>query len=280
LRKVRLVRFVAALIFASLGTFTLANGQLIWLVGFGSLLHQSLILRRTSLIYAFGWLLSALVILIVWHIGFEEGYTVPNILQALLSAPLHPITYFLTLMGNAVSGSSVLLAASAGGVMLCVVSYSSVRRFSQEDLTLEFYAWYLILSLLAVTFGRAVLTEVEYALSSRYALPSVLLLMTIIAGLAYHLPARRQNLITYSIILLMCALYWGSSFNTYQPSLQQMLEKRVVGYNRGVYWALGATKNETRSIVTTAVSLGIYNPPARPHPQPNVAPSVKQEKAL
>jgi len=62
LRKIGLVRFLAALVFASLGTFTLANGQFIWLVGFGCLLHQSLILRRTSLIYAFGWLPSAAVI--------------------------------------------------------------------------------------------------------------------------------------------------------------------------------------------------------------------------
>jgi hypothetical protein len=278
LRKVGLARFLAALVFASLGTFTLANGQFIWLVGFGSLLHQSLILRRASMLYALGWLLSAVIILIVWRMGFEAGYTVPNMLQILLATPLHPITYFFTLMGNAVSGSSILLAASAGCVMLCVISYSTVRRFRQENLTLELFAWYLVFSLLAVTFGRAVMTELEYALSSRYALPSELLLITIIAGLAYHLPARRQNLITYSMIVLICAVSWGTSFQTYRPILQHMLEKRVASYNRGIYWAYGAPKEETRSIVATAVSLGIYNPPTLPHPQPNIAPSSNKEK--
>ena len=275
LRKVGLMRFLAALVFASLCAFTLASGQLIWLVGFGSLLYQSLVLRRTSLVYALCWILSAVIVLIVWHMGFETGYTIPDILTILLTTPLHPIAYFFTLLGNAFSGSSVLSAASAGCVMLCVVSYSSVRRFGQEDLTLEFFAWYLVFSLLAVTFGRAAMTEVEYALSSRYALPSELLVITIIAGLGYHLPTRRQNLITYLIILFMCAFYWGSSFQTYRPSLQQMLEKRVVSYNRGVYWAYGASKKETSSIVTTAVSLGIYRAPARPPPQPDIAPSSK-----
>lgn len=275
LRQARWVRFAAAVVFASLATFTLANGQLIWLVGLISLLHRSLVLRRATLIYVYGWLLSAGIVLSLWHLGFDKGYSASTVLGMLLKAPLHPIAYFLSLMGNAVSGSSTLVATSVGCGLLFLIGYSSVRRFREEDLTLEFFAWFIVLSLLTITFGRAPLTAIEYALSSRYALPSSLLLILVVAALAHHVSLRWQNMGTYFVIFLLCALHYGASFQTYRPALQHMLEKRVASYNRGKYWAFGSSHQETTAVVMTAVADGIYTEPPRPHPLPSIAPSSK-----
>ncbi len=49
LHKVTLPKFVLAAVLCTLATFTYASGQIVWLLGLASLLHQCLVTRRRSL---------------------------------------------------------------------------------------------------------------------------------------------------------------------------------------------------------------------------------------
>ncbi len=273
LRQVNLTRFLAALVFASLGTFTLASGQLIWLVGFASLLHQSLVVRRIALTYAACWMVCAAMVLIAWRIGYETQFTMQFILNDFLFEPQHHITYFLVLLGNAAGENSVLLAACTGSVLLLVVGYSSVYSITRKDISLQLFACFIVLSVFAMALGRAPFTDLNYALSSRYGFPSVLLLATTIALLCSSLSVNSKILKRMSVITLLAAVYWVSSFQIYPAKAQVMQAMTVGNFNWGKYWAYGSPYSETGPIVEKATALGIYKPPARPHPAPNTVPS-------
>jgi hypothetical protein len=267
LRRATAVRFLAAIGFAILGTFTLATGQLIWLVGLVSLLHQSLILRRISTVYSACWLVIAVLFLTAWHVDYTTPVTISSNLQSVVSAPLHYMGFFLALLGSAVSASSVWLAVFVGGFLVFIVSYSAIRNVAREDITLELFAGYIILTVAVITFGRAFLVEQDYALVSRYSFPSIFLLATVIVLCLSRLPENARTLkISFAVVGLMLA-YWVHSFQAYSPFLQGALEARVNDYNSGFYFVYGEPIKETN-----AISLGLYNPPSAPHALPTISP--------
>lgn len=269
LRKVSFVRFLLAVVFASLGSFTFASGQLIWLVGLVSLLQQALVLRRISLAYVVCWAVCAVLVLMVWRIGYETSNTMAVMLTYFFEEPLHGTAYFLELLGNAVSGDSVWLSACAGLVMLVIVVYLSIRGITREDVSLELFSGYIVISVFAISLGRAPLTTLEYALTSRYSFPSVLLLATTIVLVASRAPVGFAKLRVYSVIILLACAYWMSAFHVYPVMLQRMLQRTVSLYNQEKYWAFGRPMKETNAIAEEAISLGIYKPPLRPHPKPD-----------
>ncbi len=285
LRDVGLIRFLAALLFAALGAFTLASGQLIWLFGFASLLHQALIVRRISLSYAICWAFCAVFVLLVWHMNFEPTGSIDSMFKSLRAVPLYKTQYFFALLGSAFSDRNLLLAMGAGVVMLCLVVFFSIRSFADKDVTLMLFAWYIILCAFLVTLGRSGdgvavgfirVTVLEAALKSRYSFSSLLLAATIIVLVASQrnfVHAGKAEGFTFFSVILLSAVFWGYSFKTYQPLLQSRLEKRVNHYNREEYLCFFASNEETSLIVNEAISLGIYRPPARPHPRPSVVPT-------
>ncbi|MEP5567761.1 MAG: hypothetical protein ABJN62_08010 [Halioglobus sp.] len=259
-------RFGLACLFAILATFTLASGQVVWVVGLASLLHQAFVRRSASWLYAVTWVAIAAGVLAVWRMGLETPNTLWAMLQQFFITPGHHILYTLTLLGNAVSEKSVGFPALAGALMLIAVLICSIQARHKTDLRLELYCWFILLSVAAMVLGRAPYSTVDYALSSRYSFPSVLMLATVWVTLA-----SRMRITHWKIILLASALaatYSMSSYKIYSAALQPYVEKRVQNFNQGKYWAWTRPMKETNGIVLEAVSLGLYNPPNRPLPKP------------
>jgi hypothetical protein len=245
------LKFVAALIFASLGTYTLASGQVEWLVGLASLLHQLLILKRIPFGYVFAWLLTAVLVLLAWRTGLDTPNTVAEMLRLLFLTPLHHSKYFLAQLGSAVSETSVLFASFTGATMLALLLWFTTRRRRSDDLRLEFICWFIVLSIGTMTLGRAPYTNLEYALSSRYSFPSVILLTSfwVLIGNRWVI-GRSQWLL---IATLIAGTYCMTSYQVYSPSLQPLIEKRVKRFNHYNYWIFGSPTKKTNAIVAEAV---------------------------
>jgi hypothetical protein len=269
LHEVRPGKFILAILLATLATFTLASGQAVWLVGLLSLLHQALIRKTIPISYALCWVVSAAIVLIVWRIGLETPNTLWAMLAQFFKTPGHHVLYTLTLLGNAISESSVAWTALAGASMLVIVLVSTVASAGKADLRLELYCWFIVLSVAAMVLGRAPYSTVDYALSSRYSVPSVLMLACTWTLLAARLECRNRLLLLL-LAVLPAGTYCISSYKIYAEALQPYVEKRVDNFNRGKYWAWTRPMKETNGIVAEAVSLGVYVPPARPLPAPTI----------
>lgn len=270
LHKVSPARFALAVLLAILATFTLASGQLIWLLGFVSLLYQAAVRKSASYGYLIGWSILAFLAWQLWRIGLATPNTPLAMVDRVLADPGYYLLYTLTLMGNTVTEQSVALAAGTGGVMLVTFLALLLRPTGENDLRLELCCGYVVLSIIAMTMGRAPYSTVEYALSSRYSFPSTLLLAGLWALLASkHL--KRQTA-TCAVAILVGCLYSLDSYRHYAAPLQHHLEKRVDNFNRGRYWSWPRPIGETNAIVNEAISQGIYTPPDRPLARPTVTP--------
>ena len=271
LHNVSPARFLLAVLLAILATFTLASGQLIWLLGFASLLYQVVVRKSASFGYLIVWSMLAFLAWQLWRTGLATPNTPLAMLERILADPGYYLLYTLTLMGNAVTEQSVPLAAITGGAMLVTfMTLLMLRPTGDNDLRLELCCGYVVLSIIAMTMGRAPYSTVEYALSSRYSFPSTLLLAGLWALIALRQNKRQAS--TSAIAILLACLYSLDSYRQYAEPLQHHLEKRVDNFNRGRYWSWPRPIGETNAIVNKAIAQGIYSPPERPLPQPSVTP--------
>ena len=267
-------RFFAAVLMATLASFTLASGQMIWLIGLASLAHQALARRSLPRSYLLGWLLCAITVLLLWRVGFEGRFGTATLLANFFREPGHYVLYTLTLLGSAVSESSVAGAATTGGLMLVILCAITLHRWRERDLRLELCCWFIVLSVMAVVMGRGFAT-VDYGLTSRYSFPSVLMLTCTWILLALRLRLRRWPALLPAIALAL--LYNVHSFQTYSLALQPYMEKRVKDFNHGRYRAFGFPLKKNNRIVAEAIELGIYSPPPRPLPSAAVAFGQQQQ---
>jgi hypothetical protein len=261
-------RFFAALLMATLASFTLASGQVIWLVGLASLAQQSLVRRSLSRRYLLYWLLSAITVLLLWRMGQDARVSAEILLENFFDAPGHYVLYTLTLLGSAVSETSVAAAATAGGLMLVILCACTLWRWRESDLRVELCCWFIVLSVMTMVLGRGFAT-VDYGLSSRYSFPSVLMLTS-----TWMLLALRLRLNSWPLLLpamLLALLFNAHSFRIYSLALQPYMEKRVEDFNRGRYRAWSFPMKESNQVVAEAIELGIYFPPPRPLPPASVA---------
>ncbi len=122
--------------------------------------------------------------------------------------------------------------------------------------------------------GRAPYTTLDYALSSRYSFPSVIMLTS-----TWILCASRLAITSYRPLLaavLLAGFYCGTSYTIYSRALQPHMEKRIQNYNHSRFWIFGQPMAKSNAIVDEAIALGIYHPPTRPYPSLEIArPKVR-----
>ncbi len=253
--------FIAALVFATLSTYSLASGQLIWLVGLVGLLQQAL-LRRRSYWYVLAWACCAVLVAIAWRWGLETPNSAMAVLQQFFLTPAHHAGFFLTLAGAAIGEDSLPLAMAAGIVLTVVPLLALLRRFRCADVRLELFAIFILLSIFVVTLGRAPYAAMDYSLAARYAFPSVLLACTCVVLLLCRF--LRFGVKSALPVLLLSASYCLLGWLTWPQALQPYYDKRIERYNAGSYWVFGTPGKESRAIVERAVELEIYAPPPRP----------------
>lgn len=271
-------RFFLAVVFAALANFTLASGQIIWLVGLVSLLHQSVVLKQLPKKYALYWIIIGMATLALWQSGLVTPLTPQLILSNILKAPLHHIHYYFALLGSVASEKNVALATASGCAIFVALLVITVKSFRTGDTRLELCCWYIALSVAAMVLGRAHFTDVEYALTSRYSFPSVLLLCAMWVLIAVRLELRSPVLL--AAIVLVAGVYAVTSYRMYSGLLQPYLDLRVKSFNNGNYPAWTRQTKDSNKIVADAVSLGLYTPPPRPYPMLDATLDGKKRPAV
>ena len=139
------------------------------------------------------------------------------------------------------------------------MTYATRRH---EDKRLELCCWYIALTMVAMTLGRAPYSTIEYALSSRYSFPSVLLLSSLWVLVAVRLNLRDPRLL--GVVAVLAGVYLFTAYRVYEAPMQQHLTKRIDNFNQGKYWSWPRPMKETNAIVARAIEQGLYQPPERP----------------
>lgn len=279
LHRVTIGKFVLAIVFATLACLTLASGQIVWLIGLASLLQQRFLQKSAAFSYAILWSLIAVAVLTLWH-----TQTGPAVIMAVDSSALFGHTptiielivqylqFFLVLLGGiagdcrvflggTASDSNVVAATITGTVLIGALAVFSASSYSSRDIRLELCGWYIALSAAAVAFGRANFTPVEYALTSRYALSSVLMCCMLWVLVAMRIK-KHQPLVLF-LGVLVAGTFSMSSYRQYSVRVQQTTNQKIDAFNQYMSFSL---LEGSRDILREAVSLGVYKPPPRPFP--------------
>ncbi len=278
LHRVTPLRLLTAALFALAAAFTLASGQIVWVVCLVSLLHQAYVRRTAPTSFVALWVFLAVLTLVIYRIGYEGGGGITLAVEDFFHSPLHYIGYFLALLGNAVTADSNAMAIAAGLVVGLLTAGFMLVRWREDDVRLELFALYLVLTTAAMTVGRAAFTEISYALSSRYTMPSIILFATVAVMVGRSLPDRRVGHAARGLLVCLAAAYMVSSHPLYRPDLQRMLQMQVNNFNQGNYWTINLPPETSRAIVNQSIELGVYQPPARPLPRPSVSDEVRKGK--
>ena len=146
LHQVTVTKFALAAVWCSLASFTYASGQVVWLLGLVSLLHQRLVTRRISFSYPLLWLMVAVAMLSVWRLGFVDySYEIPSAQDLafwpdqlidppprIVQALARYASWLLVIVGYAFIDSSTVGAGAVGFVVLALLSYITIRDYKSR----------------------------------------------------------------------------------------------------------------------------------------------------
>lgn len=279
LHKFTLLKFVLAAVLCSLASFTFAAGQIVWLLGLASLLHQCLVTGRRSLLYPAIWLLLAVAVLMLWRVGFVPIWGAPSEHSPEQIRLLFPdilidpsplqflsryLTFFLVTLGCVLTTSSTLGAASVGLVMFGVLSFVTVKFYKQEDIRLVLCCWFVVASAAAVTLGRAMIAPPDYILEERYSFFSAIFMSTLALLVQTRFRVFKSPVVY--LFVLLAGMHWAWTYRHFEVPLQNILSGRYDDYNNERFPFFGKPATESAAIVREAIAAGIYNPPCRPFP--------------
>ncbi len=262
LHRATLPGFAAAVLLATLSTFTLASGQITWLVGLAFIWHQYRVARAVPATRLLAWVILAGLVLSLWRFHLATPNTLLAMLANFAREPGHFALYTLSLLGSFASETRVAAAATAGTALITALALASWRAWRSADIRLVACGWLVVLSAAAVVLGRAHFTTVDYALSARYAFPSVLMLSTTLVALGSQLQLRSLALPMFATAAAM--YYCVFSYQQHGRALAPYTEQRVERFNKGQFRAYGKPLKQSNAIVARAVAQGIYQPPDRP----------------
>ncbi len=303
LHQVNHQRILLAIFFAALASFTLASGQLIWLVGGLGLIQQVFISKRISWIYLLSWALAAAAVLLIWHsdsvghpdlrfdnmlnLTSSEAHTRGEAIAKALEKPFFSaltmqFQFFLALLGSVVTGDNLLFATITGTVALAALVYFVAVSYRGADVRLELCGIYIVLTVAAISYGRAELANLGPLSSfiipenSRYFIPSTMLICILWARL--FVTSRARSVPALYLAICLTGFHCVNAYSINSESVKTYHDKRVKTYNKNVYHLMGFKRKKSAQVVGRAVELGIYIEPSRPLPL--VSPvGVQRKKA-
>ena len=166
--------------------------------------------------------------------------------------------------------------ALAALVYFVVVSYRVV------DVRLELCGIYIVLTVAAISYGRAELANLGPSSSfiipenSRYFIPSTMLICILWARL--FVTSRARSVPALYLAICLTGFHCVNAYSINSESVKTYHDKRVKTYNKNVYHLMGFKRKKSAQVVGRAVELGIYIEPPRPLPLVNPV-GVQRKKA-
>ena len=212
------------------------------------------------------FLLTSSVTAIVFYFYFLN-YISPSHHPSVISAlrnPLQSLQYFFTFMGSFLPFTTDLLALACGLTTTTFFIYLTYKKYYYKNSIVYFFMVFLILNALAAMISRSGF-GVDQALSSKYAIFSVLILISLYIAslesskLTHHLTAKTQYV--FLITLFIMSIF---SHNKHFEKLSTKWSKLQVGVSIWREYKVGLNYPDqirATSLIKDAARLGYYQLP-------------------
>ena len=201
------VSFTAALMSATVATYSAAQGLVVWPVGLGQIFLLPIESFKKKVMIGL-WSLAGVVEWVVYFAGYEcercNDSLGTKATDLLLSQPVSGIKYFLTLLGSSLFWQADM-ALIGGSLILCLILGSSILLLKGKQNS--FWLALVLFSLLALastTLGRSDVPAVwAQATAPRYATFSILAVVGVYAMLTELMLVRKSQVIASSAGMLL-----------------------------------------------------------------------------
>jgi hypothetical protein len=253
--------FSIAILFALAANYTLASGQLVWLIGFFYLLYRCIFSGEYSRSYLVVWVVIAIISVLAYHSGGDERSSFSVLFNFTADSLAHQFRYLLVLLGSGFAFGSVQVSLAIGSLFLFFLIFISCYGFRSQLPVSCFFCWLIVLSCISVAMGRGPISTLEYALMPRYSFASLNLFLAILVTAENYWSFN--NLKLQGVLLVVLVIFFCGSYYNYLPDLNQHLEKRKRQYEVGRFWVYGRPGKVTNDLVKQSIERGIYHPPSR-----------------
>jgi hypothetical protein len=251
--------YILAIIFSLAANYTLASGQLVWLIGFSYLCYRFIFKGDYSWVYLLVWMALAIVSVLAYHSGADESSSFSVLFDFTAGSLVHQFKYFLVLLGSGFAFGSVQLSLVIGCLFLFSLIFISFYGFKSELPVSLFFCWFIVLACMSIAMGRGSFSVLDYALMPRYSFASLNLFLALLVTTENYWSF--SGLKIQSALLVVLVLFFCGSYFSYFPELDKYLEKRKSQYVVGRFWVYGQPGKVTNALVKQSVQRGIYHPP-------------------
>ena len=259
-------KFFAALLSAFLATFTMAVGQLVWVLGVIYLISQRNYLQTKFNAYMIIWVTFAFVTLTAFHILYTPAFSGSQMLLAVFDNPLFSIQAFLALLGSAVGFENVLVSQALGASSLILAALFIIQGFRNQLVPLHYFLIFCIAAIAIIVMARVYVYLVlqseagALAFEPRYSFASTTLWVTIFTLYINNL--KSLNFMRVGALIVFCVAFNVFVYLHFLPSLEKHHRDRVDYFNK--YEFFYSKEWPTAPTLKRAASAGIYTPPKRP----------------
>ena len=254
--------FSIAIVLAFIATFSFGNGMIVFPAGLLILYFKST--RSSWMIFIWTFLMVAFIIL--YFINFNYT-TSPYSKILILHQPFYGLYFFLTFFGGFIKlfGNHSHLLPITGCIILIITCYillSKWKYFTEKPLIMA-YLFFIFTSAVTVTISR-IGFGIDTASANRYRLlPVIFLGIVYIAVINTRKQLNRNYL--YLVVLGSLFLFSGRLMNSFKELKEQKLQTNwglfSYYYNPDSTHLLCPNQQWASHRISTAISMGYYNPP-------------------
>jgi hypothetical protein len=218
--------FIAALVSATVASFSNAQGLLVWPAGFLQLFIGPLE-RPAKRSFIAVWGLIGLIECVTYFVDYESKGS-----SSLLYVLAHPIVgarYFLNLMGSSLFWHQD--SAFVGGLLLTCLALVSLFLIHKDKRLGEYSFWvslllYSLLMLATITIGRSGIFPAVQALAPRYTSFSILAVVSVYAMLV-KMVLERRSVIRTVLLVAVCGITLVSAVTSYSTGIEEGSKEKV-----------------------------------------------------
>jgi hypothetical protein len=239
--SLRPTSFIVAVFLGFVGSFSFANGMLIWPIGFFILLLNH-IGKNAKKIYLIAWILISASVVLLYLYNYQKPAHHPSLLFAVKN-PLHFFGFVFSFLASPFISTKSILAPLTGLSGAIVLFYAAVRLWQAGSTRIHIALPYLalglysILNAIIIAVGRGQ-WGIREALNSKYVTHAIFfwIALTVVLFLVFNTPrisegrkkSRLLSSASFYVIIGLTLLATSASFN----SIPYFFDSYIGGMNR------------------------------------------------
>jgi len=221
--------FYLSILLGIIATYTNGNGLFVLYINFMSLIidyfsdRKATNLLDMSRYYFVIYGITTAIVTLLYFLNYSKtGHH--DAMSAIVIMPLFFIKHFLLMLGSGFALENPMIGIIVGITIVLLTSWLGYTQYFQRNPSLFYFLLFMLVSVLVASLTRAGFGVLEQALSSRYRLYSVLIVILLAVSILEHLEIYR--LINRYILIIFIGLSISFSLYSFNKNTELLANRQ------------------------------------------------------